>query len=431
MQNSIRHNLSLHSFFLKAKRPSNVPGKGSYWSISPEGKENILKEVLKHQQPYIRQDLVAEQSASKGLRPILPKPADNLLIGSPFLNNTTSGPEIRTNGSINGLPHSIPVVILPTQMYMNMANKLAAQAAAGNMDAIGVGPTFVPIATDSMGVENIGVDQKGSGELGQNTECSLMGKTAEEIISESPLPLVHMDEGSVKNSMDETLRQAPHCKLMPVNKATNMIASSKCKYLHLKDDDKEGNEMMAPHPKRTKTDRRKGKPVKTSSPRVLNKQNLPQPKRSPLRPCPQPTLAAINSQSNELITSPGGFFNRHNASDLTSFSPIKSIITPTKACGSQNSLSSLLVSPMGSSHLGCTGLTPLNYGPVDSGIFTPLKDGEMDFGFLFSPERFGCSKSFSTPHSCRKSLGLGLTSKTDDKKLDSRYSAYDADFSKL
>ena len=432
LQNSIRHNLSLHSFFLKAKRPSNVPGKGSYWSISPEGKENILKEVLKYQQPSVRQDLVVEQSSSKGLRPILPKPADNLLIASPFLNNTTSGAEIRTNGSVNGLPQSIPVVILPTQMYMNMANRLAAQAAAGNMDAIGVNPTFVPIATDSLGV-----DQKGSGELEQKTDCSLIGKTAEEMASESSLPLVHVDEVSLKNSMDETLRQAPQktdnteSKLMSENKTTNMVAPSNCKYLPLKDYNEEGTEMMAPHSKKTKADKRKAKPVKTSSPRVFNKQNLPQPKRSPLRPRPQPTLAAINSQANDLITSPGGLFNRHNASDLTSFSPIKSIITPTKACGSQNFLSSLLVSPMGSSHLGCSGLTPLNYGPADSGIFTPLKDGEIDFGFLFSPDRFGCSKTCSTPQSCRKSLGLGMTSRTNDKKLDSQYSAYDADFSKL
>jgi len=88
-----------------------------------------------------------------------------------------------------------------------------------------------------------------------------------------------------------------------------------------------------------------------------------------------------------------------------------------------------LVSPLnyGSGHLG---FTPLSHGS-DSGFFTPLKDGEFDYGFLFSPERFSISKACSTPQSCRKSLGLGLANKSEDKKTDVQCSGYDMDFTKL
>ena len=406
-----------------------------------------MKEVMKHQQPHIQPNVIVEQSAAKGLRPILPKPADNALTASPFLSNTaTSGVEIMTDGSVSTLPRSIPVVILPTQMYMNMANKIAAQAAAGNMDAVGLNPTFVPIANDSVTVkvENSGVDQQGSGELGQKTDCSLPGKVAEELGSESSTSFAEIvNEISQKNVSDVTnqsLHNAKNIESEIISENSDMDASSNCKskcknsYLLLNGDKKEGNDMMAaPCAKKTRTDKRKTKPVhrKTSTPSIQKKQNFRQPTISPLRPRPQPTLAAINSQAGELTTSPVGIFHRHNASDVTSFSPIRPMITPTKACGNQSFLSSLLVSPLGLSHLGCSGLTPLNYGS-DSGIFTPLKEGEMDFGFLFSPERFaGSNKECSTPQSCRKSLRLGLTNRADDKKSDSRYSAYDVDFSKL
>lgn len=438
LQNSIRHNLSLHSFFLKAHRPSSLPGKGSYWCISPEGKENIMKEVMKHQQPLMNQTVAIDQSNTKGLRPILPKPVDNLPMSSPFLNK--SGVQIITDGSLSGLPGNIPVVILPTQMYMNMANKIAAQAGIGNMAAIGVNPSYVPMATETSFVESATEALQVQG-LGQESDSSLSGtiSTEEEVESGCSLSLSQTEQKiSQKNVLTVTVEQAL-CKIENKENIISNGCSTSTSTSSMKtcnnpsmSEDKIENEMLAPHAKKTRTDKRKAKLVKrikTSTPSLQKRPNLPQPKRSPLRPRPQPTLAAINSQANEMM-SPGPIFNRNNTSDLTCLSPVKPMITPTKACSNQSFLASLLVSPLNYGSGGHLGFTPMSHGS-DSGFFTPLKEGEFDYGFLFSPETFNTSKVCSTPQSCRKSLGLGLAYKGEDKKADTQCSGYDMDFSKL
>lgn len=396
-----------------------------------------MKEVLKHQQPLMNQNLTTDHSNTKGLRPILPKPADNLLMTSPFLNKGSV--QILTDGSVAGLPGSIPVVILPTQMYMNMANKIVAQAAIGNMAGVGVSPTFVPMATEASSVENaeVALQVQRSGELGQESDSSLLGKmvTEEEIGSGCSVSLAQVvQEIGKNNTLNVTVEQAL-CNLenrenetISAEDSTTSTSTSNrktCINPSLNDVKRENNEMLAPQTKRTRTDKRKTKPgnrIKTSTASLQKKQTLPQPKRSPLRPRPQPTLAAINSQVNE-FTSPGCIFHRNN--DLTCLSPVKPMITPTKDCGNQSFLTSLLVSPLGCGS-GQLGFTPLNFGS-DSGFFTPLKEGEIDYGFLFSPERFGSS----TPQSCRKSLGLGLVCKAEEKKANYQNIGYDADFTKL
>lgn len=400
-----------------------------------------MKEVMKHQQPLMSQNMTTELSNTKGLRPILPKPADNPLMASPFLNK--GGVQILTNGSVNGLPGSIPVVILPTQIYMNMANKIAAQAAVGNMAAVGVNPTFVPMATETSSVEcaREALKVEGSGELEQESDSSLSGNMAtEEVIgSGCSASLAQIaQEMSKNNNLNVTVEQG----LRDIENRESEILSNDCPTSTtvnsrktcnnpILNEDQIKSEMSAPCTKKTRTDKRKTKPgnrIKTSTTSSQRKQSLPQPKRSPLRPRPQPTLAAINSQTNE-ITSPGSIFHRNSISDFTCLSPVKPMITPTKACGNQSFLASLLVSPMGSGN-GHLGFTPLNYGS-DSGFFTPLKEGDTDYGFLFSPERFSISKTCSTPQSCRKSLGLGLACKGEEKKAGYQCTGYDIDFTKL
>ena len=109
-----------------------------------------MREVMRYQKPPSQQSNYIESSTAKGFRPILPKPADDLLIASPYLNNAVpGGSQPTTDDCINRLPYSIPVLVLPPNVYSNIANKIAAQAAAGNMDAVGVNPTFVHVATSS------------------------------------------------------------------------------------------------------------------------------------------------------------------------------------------------------------------------------------------------------------------------------------------
>ena len=393
-----------------------------------------MKEVMKHQQPLMNQNMTLEQSNTKGLRPILPKPADDLLIASPFLNK--GGVQILSDGSVNGLPGSIPVVILPTQIYMNMANKIA----AGNMTAVGVSPTFLPMATEVQSTGNTGfaLQVQESEELYQKSETSLSERTVteEEIGSGCSTSVTQTLQENCKNNVANMTVEQALCKIENRENGnfsedfTNSASTSSdktCNSSCINDNNIESNEMFAPHAKKTKPDKRKTKPcsrIKTST-YLQRKQGLPQPKRSPLRPRPQLTLAAINSQANAL-SSPGYIFNRNNSSELNCLSPVKPMITPTKTCDNQSFLTSLLVSPLGYGSCGPLGFTPLKFGS-DSGFFSPLKDGQMDYGFLFSPERFGSNKVCSTPQTCRKSLGLGLACKTEEKKAD----GYDADFTRL
>lgn len=401
-----------------------------------------MKEVMKHQQPLVSQNATTELSNAKGLRPILPKPADNLLMASPFLNK--GGVQLLSDGSVTRLPSSIPVVILPTQIYMNMANKIAAQAAVGNVAAVGVNPTFVPTATEMSSAESANqevVNVEGLEGADRESDSNLSGNIVKEEVIGTGYSTSVAQTAISKNSNFSVTAEQGICKIEngeseifqnECSTGTSTGSKKACNHNAVLNKVKTESEMSAPCSKKTRIDKRKTKPgnrIKTSPSSSQRKQNFPQPKQSPLRPRPQPTLAAINSQANEMM-SPGSIFNRNNVSDFTCLSPDKPMITPTKAGSNQSFLTSLLVSPLGCSSSGQLGLTPLTYGS-DSGFFTPLKEGDMDYTFLFSPERFSLSKVCSTPQSCRKSLGLGLACKGEEKKVDSQSTGYDIDFAKL
>ncbi|XP_028417732.1 forkhead box protein N3-like [Dendronephthya gigantea] len=74
-KNSIRHNLSLHKFFIKEQRADVLYGKGSFWRISPEGKENLLRDILKPSASNLRPPMMfLPHDPNSKLRHILPKP---------------------------------------------------------------------------------------------------------------------------------------------------------------------------------------------------------------------------------------------------------------------------------------------------------------------------------------------------------------------
>ena len=396
----------------------------------------MMREVMRYQKPPSQQSNYIESSTAKGFRPILPKPADDLLIASPYLNNAVpGGSQPTTDDCINRLPYSIPVLVLPPNVYSNIANKIAAQAAAGNMDAVGVNPTFVHVATSSSDqVSGIQSTRKQE----QTISDGLVGRLVkEEFPTESTVSLTGIvEDGAQKITLNDSIEHMLANKKSEVNcfptESTPYKSGSNCANFTIHDN-QERDEMSSPCNKRTRKTKRKEKLVNRTTPsaRIFQKKpNLPQPKRSPLRPRPQPTLAAINSQGNDLVTSPCGIFNKNATGEIAGVSPIKPMITPTKTNGNQSFLQSFFTSPMNSSSLMSSGLTPL-IGGRDNGALIPFREGEMDFAFLFSPERFSSQKVCSTPHNCRKSLGLSPIGNMDDKKLDSLYSGDDEGFSKL
>ena len=434
MQNSIRHNLSLYSFFLKEKRPSNLPGKGSYWSISPEGKENMMREVLKHKQPVIHTPGMNMQTQSKGLRPILPKPC-----GPSPESTLGNGVQLVGDGSVPGLPSGIPIVILPTHLYISMANKLAAQATTGSAVAIGIKPGLVPTTMElsSSGAE-VGLQNTAS-----STDSSWDGtvEPAEVMVEDADSSINCKTPGTRSRNCDAGSENSSNGNLLPTlvlpASLKNQITSTNpdpvfsesdsgidcsptaCQINSSNDYNCESNKRKKvgsfgePSSKRQKQ-RKKKKTVKTHCPTSMQTthEERTQLKKSPLREYSQPTLAAINSNSN-MVMSPTGILNAFSANiSEIELSPVKA--TPTKDSMGRNSLSTTsFFSPTTSTALGYNchqAFTPLKFDS-DSGFFTPFADGDFEYGFLVSPSRYSSAvtpgKLNSTPQRCRKSLRLG------------------------
>jgi hypothetical protein len=386
----------LHSFFLKEKRPVDLPGKGSYWSISPEGKKNIMREVMKHAQPVIQNPLIQTGLSGRNLRPILPKPLDNL--AQHYNESIQIAQKIPGVCSIVNGNTVMPVVILPTNVYMDLASKIANSKKTSSSFTVTQGTDATIKVTDDELFPKQHAETRTSG-------CS---------------------QGSVNVSvtalMDEILRNKNFSEVLDTIKTENEIdpfnavikrSNQQCGALRIIKQERNRDSELEPSHKKIK--------VETPDENIYKKPSLPCPvlqcmshqHRSPLKDRVLPTLAAMNSENNDSFML---YEKEYKLQDITStmLSPIQ-MNTPRAS----NTTSKTTSSPAQSSPLSSafrSGLTPMKYDS-DSGFFTPLKDS--DFDFLLSPSQLNLQITpvrlvGSTPQGCRKSLRLGTVKEEAD-----------------
>ena len=400
-------------------------GKGSYWCISDQGKENMMKEVLKHQQPVVN-SLQYVQGHSRGLRPILPKPSD----ASPGFTNTNDEQVVR-EGSVSGLPQGLPVVVLPTHIYISMANNLAAQASTGDCSAVGIRmqqciPQVDQISTcgelqpaASFGSEQDETRINGDDPLSHiKTPCLKTSHdnadSLQSVLGEFAVPTVVLPE-----SLKDQVLSSPKLSMSGFDSGIECSPTFSGDCSSLKDteesaqENQKGENFEEPIPKKTKQEQKTSAGHDSDGHQatlLTGNYTRMTPNRSPLRDYSRRTLATINSSCNVMLSPSNTIKTPITNLFANDTSPLPA--TPTR---NPLNLSSGFLSPSTSAALGCNypqTFTPLKFD-FDSGVFTPFADGGFDSGFLISPSRYPPlltpDKWCSTPQRCRKTLRLGVT----------------------
>lgn len=296
---------------------------------------------MKHAQPIVQNPLAPNGQVCRNLRPILPKPPGE----AQQYYDTVPGVCSFANGKT-----VMPVVILPTNIYVELASKIA------NNKKNDLPFTVTQGQDSTIKVEN------NVPETQQDTNAT----------------------GVVFSSlMEEILRNKNFSEALESIKNESLTTS--------RGNFNESQENFEPAIKKIKKENN------------LTPCPIIHVKKTPLKDRTLPTLAAINAApSND-----SGIFDKdYKVQDFTSFNLTPAHLSTPKGTIAASKSDVQSPSPLSTFH---SGLTPLKYDS-DSGFFTPLR--EADFDFLLSPNQLSLdqltpARFNSTPQGCRKSLKLG------------------------
>ena len=380
---------------------------------------------MKHSQPVLQIPYPMQPShlgSASGLRPILPKPSAGSAVP------VTAGGIMGNIGILaNGVQYSVPVVFVPGTSTDVTTRSLGTEGKLGPIPECG---EAIAALTTKDAVESpyekseVKSDVKSPVVSADSHKIELLPEYSGKVKRAETLQSVALNSEGNTKSQCRTVEFITESKCVEDflcgDRRQNLTELNTNGYCAVKRRSSCGAQEQCPmSPKKTKPSDIKN----IASPRLQPHRSV-RVRRSPLRTCAQPTLAAINSQASDSAGTANEFRQFLDDLGVMTSSPVKPITTPLKEWnnirGSLNTPNWL--SPLGTNSIGFsskTGLTPLRYDS-DSGFFTPVKDSEFDFNFLLSPNRlaFDPSPKTKTKEGCRKSLHLG-TIKEDESGHES------------
>uniref|UniRef100_A0A0V0JC89 Forkhead box protein K2 n=1 Tax=Schistocephalus solidus TaxID=70667 RepID=A0A0V0JC89_SCHSO len=117
-QNSVRHNLSLSKYFLKAPRNPYEPGKGCFWRIDPQFEDRLLAQAYKRRRPQATVETISETLTCipHTSLPANQVPFANLSSHATFIQASWSSPVVSEGPrSFIASPIVLPTVLLPAR----------------------------------------------------------------------------------------------------------------------------------------------------------------------------------------------------------------------------------------------------------------------------------------------------------------------------
>ena len=378
--------MSLHKFFIKEQRGDVLCGKGSYWRISPEGKENMMRDILKPPSNNLQPPIaLLPHDPNRKLRHILPKPCSG------------GGAKLQFVPMVD---YNLPVVFLPnTGEAVNQGVGDTIYTAHAQMP--GDSNFFTPFEAGLMCTVAESSNVQSTVIRSESASVS----TPEEFECRRSVPQESLPECQAfkKDSSEVPATKAPLCTPTKIE-GTHRTPSRKPKDISPK----------RPRSQVSKNSKRLPNILRRRRPPVVKSAETPESIiQTPLKSNVQSTLAAINSGNHTPYSPKRRMDGLVNMSSTRQSSPV----------GHNHSLdffqhgfSSPGISPLRSPICFNSGLTPLRQSDIDSGIVsTPMKSYLGDLSFNWTPLNTGFTpkSNYSSPvrancntQRCRKSLGL-------------------------